>query len=48
MQRNVSAVQLPFLYYGHYVLEWTREWSKETRNKILIEALITNEGEKRK
>jgi hypothetical protein len=33
-QRKTSTVQLPFLYYGHYVLDWLREWSKETLKKI--------------
>ncbi len=43
-QRNTTTVQLPFLYYGHYVLDWLREWPKETRNAVFIEALIINEG----
>jgi hypothetical protein len=43
-QRNTLALQMPFIKYGHFVLEWLREWSKDTRNKVLIDGLIANEG----
>ena len=33
-----------FVNYGHYVFEWIRQWTKETREKIILDGIITDKS----